>query len=210
MTTSVKERLHRLIDDLPDDEDLGLGRGPRPPLALRALVDELRRLGVDAELDVRPPGQDRDEELLRSILAQAPHLPVAAVDLLRQLGADAADVEAELLAVDGPALDVKQVAAKLGISPDEVGRCARQGRLLVLERPGKSDAYPAWQFTPTEPLPGLEKVLAALRVSPWAQAAWLLSEDARLGDRRPLDVLRAGEVDAVLRAAAAYGEQGAA
>ncbi len=210
VTTSVKERLHRLIDELPDDEDLGFGRGARPPLALRELLDELRRLGVDAGPDVRPAGQERDAQLLRAVLAQAPHLPVAAVDLLRQVGANAADVEAELLAVDGPPLDVKQVAAKLGISPGGVGRRAQQGPLLVLERAGKPDAYPAWQFTSTGRLPGLEKVLAALRVSPWAQAAWFLSGDARLGDRRPLDVPREGEVDAVLRAAAAYGEQGAA
>ena len=36
--------------------------------------------------------------------------------------------------------------------------------------------------------------------------AFLLSPEERLGHRMPLDALKAGEVEAVTRAASAYGE----
>ena len=50
----------------------------------------------------------------------------------------------------------------------------------------------------------------ALDATPWTQASWFLTGDSRLGDVRPIDVLRRGEAERVERAAAAYGDQGAA
>ena len=47
-------------------------------------------------------------------------------------------------------------------------------------------------------------------VSPWSVVAFFLSRNARLGSRRPLDMLRRGDVTAVVGAARAYGEHGAA
>jgi hypothetical protein len=56
----------------------------------------------------------------------------------------------------------------------------------------------------------LESVLKALSVrDPWMQAAWMLNGNFGLEGDRPLDRLRAGKMDAVLAAAALYGEQGA-
>ena len=71
--------------------------------------------------------------------------------------------------------------------------------------------YPAWQFDARGPVPGLDTVLAKMTVaSPWMRAAFFLSGDATLNGETPLAVLRRGDVEAVVRAAAMYGEQGAA
>ena len=59
-------------------------------------------------------------------------------------------------------------------------------------------------------MPGLEEVLRSFGVEePWMQASFFLRQNGRLDDRRPLDALREGDVEAVKRAASAYGEHGA-
>lgn len=45
--------------------------------------------------------------------------------------------------------------------------------------------------------------------SPWMQAAFMLEPEDSLGGKRSLDVLKAGEADAVVDEALAYGEHGA-
>ncbi|WP_272871346.1 hypothetical protein [Agrobacterium tumefaciens] len=39
---------------------------------------------------------------------------------------------------------------------------------------------------------------------------FMLTGDARLGDKRPIDLLRDGKIDDVVTTAAAYGDHGAA
>ena len=118
----------------------------------------------------------------------------------------------ELLATEGGALSATDLTSVLGISRQAVDKRRKAGALLALEVPRRGILYPAWQFTDTgELLPGFVKVLEALAEhDPWAQARFFLSASARLGERRPLDRLRAGELDRVLAAAAAFGEHGAA
>ncbi len=121
-----------------------------------------------------------------------------------------AQAKRQLLEAEGGTLSATEVARLLRRSRQAVDKQRRTGRLLAL-RAGPSWRYPAWQFVDGQPLPGLPEVLAALReVSPWTAAAFLLSRNARLGGRRPVDLLRRGELDAVVRAAQAYGVHGAA
>ena len=40
----------------------------------------------------------------------------------------------------------------------------------------------------------------------WMRASFFLRQNGRLDDKRPLDALRDGEIEAVERAARAYGE----
>ena len=74
--------------------------------------------------------------------------------------------------------------------------------------------YPAWQFGPEGMLPGLARVLAAIRTpDPWAKLVFMVNPNDRLGGESPVEVLRRqGESDLgrVLEAASAYGEHGAA
>jgi hypothetical protein len=117
----------------------------------------------------------------------------------------------ELLSGDGGALAGNEVADLLGISRQAVDKRRKAGQLIAVELPRRGLLYPAWQFVEAGALPGLARVLAALGAhDAWAQARFFVSRNGRLANRRPLEVLKGGELDAVLRAAEAFGEHGAA
>ena len=117
-------------------------------------------------------------------------------------------VRQSILAAQGDLLDVAEVAARLGMSQDDVLRQQSRGLLLALPRDEGTVGFPSWQFAERGLLPGLETVLRDIGVrDPWMQAAFFLSGDARLDGWTPLEVLQRGEVEAVRRAAAAHGEQ---
>jgi hypothetical protein len=121
-----------------------------------------------------------------------------------------AQVRRELLESEGGTLSVADVAKFSRRTRQAVDKQRRAGHLLGV-RVGPAWRYPAWQFADGQPLTGLREVLAALKgASPWSVAAFFLSRSVRLGSRRPLDVLRRGDVTAVVGAARAYGEHGAA
>ncbi|MGJ5817178.1 hypothetical protein [Paludibaculum fermentans] len=139
------------------------------------------------------------EEALASIRS---HDPLAGARL-RGLEMKRALVEAE-----GGALSTAEVAAALRITRQAVDKRRKEHKLLGVELGRKGFRYPAWQVG----LPHLEAVLEALgdRDS-WEQMSFFLNPNGLLEDRTPLEVLQAGaqEPADVLRAAAAYGEQGA-
>jgi hypothetical protein len=56
----------------------------------------------------------------------------------------------------------------------------------------------------------LEPVLDALKEhDAWTKLVFFTSENAAIGGKRPIDVLRSGDVEAVSAAAHTYGDQGA-
>jgi hypothetical protein len=120
----------------------------------------------------------------------------------------------ELLSADGGALSGAEVAARLGVTRQAVDKRRKAGQLLAVELPRRGLRYPAWQLAGTRPggvLPGVVEALAALRDhDSWAQARFFVTGNVRLGGKRPLDRLRRGDVAAVLRAAHAFGDHGAA
>lgn len=117
----------------------------------------------------------------------------------------------EILRREGGTLSVAQVASHLGMSRQAVDKRRRAEKLIGLSIGRRGYLYPAWQFGQGGVIPGLETVLASLSVhDPWMRAAFFLSGDPRLEGTTPLDELRRGNVDAVRRAAAGYGEHGAA
>jgi hypothetical protein len=115
-----------------------------------------------------------------------------------------------LLRQDGGALSAPELARQLGITPQAVGKRRDKGQLFWVEA-GERYVYPAFQLGEGDLLAGVREVLDAFRVDdPWTRVNFMLTGDARLGGRRPIDVLRGGDVAAVAQAAAAYGEHGAA
>ena len=68
--------------------------------------------------------------------------------------------------------------------------------------------FPRWQFDGGGVIPGLVEVLAILHgatwVDDWAVVLFFLNTRGSLGDRRPLDVLREGDVELVKRAALGF------
>lgn len=117
----------------------------------------------------------------------------------------------ELLSGNGGALTGGEVAVLLGISRQAVDKRRKAGQVLAVELPRRGLRYPTWQFVESGMLPGFVEALATLHGhDAWAQARFFVSRNPRLAKRRPLDVLRKGDVDAVLRAAEAFDEHGAA
>ena len=117
----------------------------------------------------------------------------------------------QLLNENGETLTAEQVADVLGISRQAVEKRRSSGNLLALTTGRHGYRYPTWQFTKTGVIPGFDKVLAVLDGhDPWMQAAFFLGNNPRLNNKRPLDVLQSGALTAVLKAAEAYGEHGAA
>jgi hypothetical protein len=117
----------------------------------------------------------------------------------------------ELLRAEGGAVGAPGMAALLGISRQAVDKRRKLGKLLAVAAGARRWLYPAWQVADGRSLGGLEETLAALREwSPWARLGFFLGENLRLGGERPLDALRRGEAERVLRAARAFGDPGAA
>jgi hypothetical protein len=119
--------------------------------------------------------------------------------------------QSKLLAAEGGCISSHKVADLIGLTPQAVDKARKKGQYLAFPRGQNRYAYPAWQFDQGHALKGLKDVLQALGdATIWTKAAFLLGEDSRLDNRRPLDLLRQAKVGEVLAAARSFGEHGAA
>src|SRR5215207_7044940 len=104
-----------------------------------------------------------------------------------------------LLEAEGGTVSSGQAAELLGITPQAVDKRRRAGKLLALPV-GRAYLYPVWQFDERGRggvLQGLEEVLGSFGVEDaWMRVSFFLRQYGRLGDKRPLDVLRDGEIEA--------------
>ncbi|MHB1417866.1 MAG: hypothetical protein ACYC1C_21660, partial [Chloroflexota bacterium] len=150
-----------------------------------------------------------DAETLAEALRQSSPVDVLVTALLRELGRLGGEGTAaqpltaamlrgqvakrRLLEAGGGTLSSAEVAHLLGVSRQTVNNRRLKGRLIGVAS-GRGDyEYPAWQFADGAVLPGLERVLMAMRDHhPWTQVSYMLNPDIRLGDGVPLDLLRRG------------------
>lgn len=115
------------------------------------------------------------------------------------------------LRANGGAYTLGEVRTLLnGISRQAVNQKVRDGNLLTVPGPGDDHRYPTAQFmSDGRPAPGLKAVQDALPTrSPWAVFNFMIQPDALLDGRKPIDVLKEGNVDRVVEAARRYGEMG--
>jgi hypothetical protein len=107
-------------------------------------------------------------------------------------------------------LSSAKVAELLNLSRQAVDKRRATNQLLALTQGRRGYVYPSFQFEHGKTLEGLEEVLSNLSVlDPWMQLRFFTSPHERLGDKTPIDALRSGGVNDVVRAASGYGEQGA-
>jgi hypothetical protein len=112
----------------------------------------------------------------------------------------------------GGTYDLEEVRTLLGgISRQAVAKRVDEGSLLAVEGPERARRYPTVQFTNSgDIIPGLKEVLRTLpSKNPWVRLNFLVAPEARLGGRKPIDLMREGKIDDVLVAARTYYEQGA-
>lgn len=131
------------------------------------------------------------------------------IDPFAEAIARGAEAKQELLAAAGGGWGSPRVAAHLGITRQAVDKRRRAGRLLALQS-GRGDwLYPVCQFTDDGVLPGIDRYLAAFPASGgWTRLDVLLAPAEEIGDRSPLEALRQGNVEAAVRVASMFGEQG--
>ncbi len=110
-----------------------------------------------------------------------------------------------LLLEEGGTVRAGAVAKRLGVPVPMVEQLRHAGHVLAVQ--GQHGyTYPAWQFEGRGVLSGLPTVLRALGGDPGTQLLFLLTPNTALDGRRPLDLLREGAQDEVLRAVRATGE----
>jgi hypothetical protein len=120
------------------------------------------------------------------------------------------EAKRRLLTEDGGMLSAEKVGEVLTISRQAVEKRRKAGRLIGVSLGRRGFGYPAWQFSERGTLPGLEAVLDALRPhDAWTRLVFFTSENVATKGKKPLDVLRSGDVEEVVAAARMYGEQGA-
>lgn len=97
------------------------------------------------------------------------------------------------------------------ISRQAVNSRVREGTLLAVPGPSNRAYYPAIQFTESGmPVEGLKEVRHALGTeNAWMILNFLANADPQLEGRRPIDMLKSGELDKVLEVARRFGVQGA-
>lgn len=112
----------------------------------------------------------------------------------------------ELLRMEGGSLSPTEFSERIGLTLQEL-----EHELVFHLTVDGGKVYPSFQIADGHLIPGINDVLAAFTVDdPWMQVNFMLTGDRRLGGRRPIDLLREGRIDEVVRAAAAYGEHGSA
>jgi hypothetical protein len=120
------------------------------------------------------------------------------------------EAKRRILTEDGGLLSAERVGEVLTISRQAVEKRRKTGRLIGVSLGRRGFGYPAWQFSERGTLPGLEAVLDVLKPhDAWTKLVFFTSENAATNGKRPLDVLRSGDVEKVVAAARTYGEQGA-
>lgn len=144
----------------------------------------------------------RSDELLEDLSRAEPLAPA----FIRGI-----EARHRLIEKHGGTLTAEQVAQMIGISRQGVEKRRQAGKLVALATGRHGYRYPVWQFSDSGTLPGLEEVLGVLAShDEWMQTLFFVSNNPRLGNRTPTDLLRAGELTPVLDAAQMYGEQGLA
>jgi hypothetical protein len=118
----------------------------------------------------------------------------------------------EDLKAAGGSYGIEEVRALLdGVSRQAVDKRVSDGALLAVPGPSGHRRFPTIQFNSDGSLvKGLKQVREALGFSsPWAELNFLVNQNERLSGRRPIEALRAGDLEPVLAAAHSIGVQGA-
>jgi hypothetical protein len=185
-----------------------IGRNPE------GLSPNEARLAAALSAMINAGGVDATEALrvMRKVSEEI-ELPKGTVDAafervrLRSLGADD-----ELLDAEGGGLSDTEFASRLRIRSRETIRQYREKqRIFGWRKDLRSYRYPAWMIYRNHLLPGLDKVIAVLThkgLQPLSMVSYFLTPSNDLGDLRPLDLLRKGQIEEVVADAERYGDIG--
>jgi hypothetical protein len=152
-----------------------------------------------------------DQLVMLEAVGSAPWFTeLAAKDPILEAKLRGLQLRQEMLQKSGGTLSSEGVAEVLQISRQAVDKRRGANQLFALTQGRRGYSYPSFQFEDGKTLVGLDRVLANLsELDPWMQLQFFTSTHERLSGKTPLDVLRKGKVEDVVRVASGYGEQGA-
>ncbi len=115
----------------------------------------------------------------------------------------------ELQAGEGGAWLGSELQARFHLTPATLHRRRKEHRIIYWRDARHQFHYPRWQFTPVGALlPGVQEVLQIFRSEDeWGVMSYFLGQRRQLGDRRPVDLLRAGEKDKVVAHAKLHADE---
>jgi hypothetical protein len=117
-----------------------------------------------------------------------------------------------LLAAEGGSVTARDFGPLVGLSHTAVNSRRNKGEILGVPLERGSYLIPVWQVKDGHILSGVPQTMAVLRsagADSMAMQAFFLEAHDSLEGRRPLDVLRDGDLKAVLEAATTWGVHGA-
>jgi hypothetical protein len=175
--------------------------------ALCEIADDLPSQGID---DLSTASTDK--ELLLNSLWVAPVInSLTGADPLAKAKLRGIDTKKRLLDKCGGTLSATDVAELLHLSRQAIEKRRRSNQLIGLTQGRRGYVYPSFQFEDGNTLTGFGEVMKVLSGhDPWMQVIFFVNENDRLQGKSPVDALRSGDLKAVLLAATAFGEQGAA
>ncbi len=188
-------------------------RSPVQEVFLRRALNALVHLGelTDPVLKTAISAPSDQGVVVRALQSPEALAPLKAVDPLLDARLRGITARQRLVESHGGALTADEVAKLLKVTRQAVDKRRRNGQLLAVELGRRGYYYPAWQFGESGALPGLESVLKTLSDhDAWMQLAFFIAPNPRLDGKTPYRALEEGRLEAVLIAAQAYGEQGAA
>lgn len=216
----VTRALRAVPPDALDGLARSMARGPAlPPLEFAVMRRAVRAVthafdAFDREGLSRVASGETDAEVLFELLYSSSLMEaLEETDPLAEARLRGVAEQRRLLGEAGGAVGATEAAEILGVSRQAVDARRKRGRLLAVATGRHGWRYPRCQFdegTEDGVVRGLERVLGAVEdEGGWMRLAFLLSPEERLGGRRPLDALKAGDVEAVEEEALFYGEHGA-
>jgi hypothetical protein len=120
------------------------------------------------------------------------------------------ELRQEMIKKSGGVLSSGKVAELLNVTRQAVDKRRAANQLLALTQGRRGYSYPSFQLEEGKTLRGLEQVLKTLSaLDPWMQLRFFTSPHERLGNETPIEALRGGRFNEVVKAAGGYGEQGA-
>jgi len=121
------------------------------------------------------------------------------------------EAKEKLLNMEGGVISSSKVGNILRISRQAVDKRRRENKLLAVSLSGSKEYfYPVWQFDDNGVLEGFEKVIKELKhFDPWMKMIFMLNKNEFLDNQSPIEFLRKGDTEEVIKAAKLTGEQGA-
>jgi hypothetical protein len=111
---------------------------------------------------------------------------------------------------EGGAWSGSELQQRFKLSPANLHRRRKEHRIIYWRDARHAFFYPKWQFTGTGAVqPGIEEILGVFKSSDeWRIMNYFLTPRYQLEGKRPLDLVRAGDVETVLSHARTHAEEG--